>query len=145
MKKLIAMLLALALCLSFAACGSSEKAPAAEVTEETAAEETTETEEAEAAAEEEPALPTNVWVNLYSGSKLTLNDDGTMTFGEYPGTWELNGTVLTVQYSSASEIKRDFELLEEKRRPTAAWQLHCDGQRQPERYGRHGSLSGRQD
>ena len=115
MKKLIALLLALMLCLSFAACNGKEAAQPAEQNGEANA-----AEESEAAAEEAaetPALPAETWVNLYSGWKLTLNSDGTLTFGDYSGTWTLEDKLLTIKYMAANEIERSFDLTEENGAP----------------------------
>ena len=100
MKKTIALLLVVAMCFALAACSGAETAVPEE---ETAG---------------QAALPAETWVNLYSGASLTLNSDGTLMLGESSGTWSLDGSLMTIKYSTASgEIERNFDLTEENDAP----------------------------
>lgn len=104
MKKLIALFLVIVMCFALAACSEKEAAAPEEETIEEVVEETT--------------LPAEAWVNLYSGMSLTLNNDGTLILGNYSGTWALDGSVMTIKYTTNdSEIERDFDLTEENGAP----------------------------
>lgn len=104
MKRIIALLLVVAMCFALVACGGAEtEVPTEETVDETV---------------EKTALPAETWVNLYSGVSLTLNTDGTLMLGESSGTWTLDGSLMTIKYSTANgEIERNFDLTEENDAP----------------------------
>ena len=96
LKKLIALLLAAVMCLSFAACGGS-------------AEDGSKTSDSD-------MFPVGVWVSLYSGGTLTLNSDNTMSIGSNSGTWSLTDSCLTLKYTTqkdGSSMERYYNIVEE--------------------------------
>lgn len=56
------------------------------------------------------------WISLYSGEKLTLNSDKSMSLGNNTGTWSLDGTYLTINYTyekSGTIIEKYFDIVDE--------------------------------
>lgn len=93
MKKLIALIMAIIVCLSMAACSSGGTDTSAK-----------------------SSMPVGTWGSLYSTGKLTLNKDKTMTLGESSGTWSQDGSCLTLNYtvqSNGNSMEVYYDILEE--------------------------------
>ena len=88
MKRIIALCLALLMCLSLVACGGSGN---------------------------NNQIVGN-WVSLYSSGKLTFNKDKTLLMGENVGTWSKDDTGLSINYtvqSNGSTVEMYCDVIEE--------------------------------
>lgn len=85
MKKILALLLACIMIFSLAACGSN-------TTEETGTE----------VSNKSTALTETKWIDLYNGTVMVLNKDGSLELGENKGTWTQKGDTITLNYTFAS-------------------------------------------
>lgn len=106
MKKILALFLTLALCLSFAACQSGEDAAEvpAESTDSAAANEST--------GETEPEVDVNApyygtWVNLYDNTAMTLEPQGKATLDGADYTYAVADGIVTLSAPDA-EITLDI-------------------------------------
>lgn len=105
MKKLLALMLAAALALSLVACGNDSGAGDTN-TPSTGNGDATSTDTPSGSGDNAQTADGDIltsvdWLPLY-GSKLVLNDDGTMMMGNNSGTWSQDGTSLTLTYTVAS-------------------------------------------
>lgn len=99
------MLVASIMVFTLVACGSNE------------AKVTTNSEEVVQSTENETNVITDTkWISLYNGNVMTLNNDGSLEFGENKGTWEQDGDTLTLKYkvsTSGDDLELYADILEE--------------------------------
>ena len=108
------MLVASIMVFTLVACGSNE------------AKVTTNSEEVVQSTENETNVITDTkWISLYNGNVMTLNNDGSLEFGENKGTWEQDGDTLTLKYK-VSTSGDDLELYADILEPKFPGQLYLD-------------------
>lgn len=104
MKKILSLILAAALILSLAACGSkSNGEPTASGGSESNGELTS-----SGGSENKDELTASKWVNLYTNGTLIFHPDQTMTVSDNEGTWSREGDTISYSYtaSDGSEVQQ---------------------------------------
>lgn len=107
-EKNLAALLVAAMLFLLCACGTDGKAP-------NKPSELVNTEAPFTAPEKETNYLTDTkWINIYSGTVMSLNDDGSFTSGGAEGTWTQDGKIITLKYEDSDRKFEEYvDVLEE--------------------------------